>query len=148
MVCLPIVLEPLEIIHVLYREVVPLDGLLIEIQAPDHRHLLLSTCQLLIELGLVEILQDGVDMLHSMVVVLHVVEDATDVVHCEGLLLVEVLLGVGIHVVLEQDQVVVEGLQAFVSKLVGIGAVLANQLEELEVRVDGETLRLNDCFIL
>ena len=81
-------------------------------------------------------------------IVLLVVEYGTNVVNGQSLLLVEFLLGILLHVVLQQDEIVIECLQTCLSKLLAIGAVFTDAEKELKVRVDGEVLRLDDRFVL
>ena len=86
-------------------------------------------------------------MFHSVEVVSHVVKDASDVEDGDGSLSVVLLLRIAAPVVLEEEEVVVEGLQTFIRILLALGAVLSDELEELEVAVDGKVLTLDDSVL-
>jgi len=57
--CLTIDLESLEVLLVLIAEVVPLDGLLVEVEAPNLGDFALRLGQLLVVLAVMELLLDG-----------------------------------------------------------------------------------------
>ena len=92
--CIPLLLLLLpdaflyaEAFHVCNREVIPLDRTLVEVEAPDLRHLLLCVGELLVEFALVEVFKDGVEVRDSVIVILLLVEDASDVVDSQRTLL-------------------------------------------------------------
>ena len=57
-----------------------------------------------------ELFLDGQKMLHSVEIVFHLVEDATDIKDCNRTLGIVLLLGVAASVMLNEKQVVIESL--------------------------------------
>jgi len=75
-----------------------------------------------------ELLLDGQKMLHSVEVVFHLVEDATDIKDCNCTLGIVLLLGVAAPVMLNEEQVVIKSLETLVRVLLALGTVLTNEL--------------------
>ena len=94
LLCLSLLLKIPEIVHVGQAEVVPLNRACIEIESPYLGHLALTHSELLVELTRVELFLNRQQVLHSMEVVLQVVEDAADVEDCDCTLCVVLFLGV------------------------------------------------------
>ena len=103
--------------------------------------------QLLVLLAEMQLLLDRQKVLNRVEVVLHLVEDASNVEYRDCPFAVVFLLRVVATIVLKQEQVVVEGLETLIRILLALCAVFADELEELEVAVDGKVFALNDGFL-
>jgi len=73
-----------------------------------------------------------------------VVEDATDEVDRHCAFVIVLLARHTAASVLEQEQVVIQGLETLIAVLLALCAEFANKLQELEVAVDGKVFALKD----
>lgn len=84
----------------MWTEVIPVDCRLVEVETPDFGHLVLRGGQLLVLLTNVKLLLNWQKMLNCVEVVLHLIEDTSDVIDCDGSLSVVLRLGVAAPMVL------------------------------------------------
>ena len=100
------------------------------------------------EFALVQVFEDGIEISHSMVVILLLIEDATDVVNRQGTLLQVFITSHGVSPLLKNEQVVIECLETLFCELTAIGTILANEEKELDITVDCKVLTVDDGFSL